>query len=150
MAVCDFALHGNEYPAHTFADVEMISAAQRVNCLILTYIQHTANHTAQAAAFIGNNAQVFAFIFRGNGTVQNAVCVSGNGGEGGFKVMGDVGDKFPSLFLLPLKGFRHMVKGRGQFTDFIILSLFIHADVEISICILTRCLNHFPHRVDQT
>ncbi|MPN05003.1 hypothetical protein SDC9_152252 [bioreactor metagenome] len=105
----------------------------RVDGLKLAYVQHPPNHAAQAAALLRNNLQVLLFAFIGDGPVQNAVGIPGDGGHGGFQLVRDVGDKLPALSLRLQQRLCHIVKRNRQLADFIVSFRVPHADVKLSV-----------------
>ena len=52
MPVIDLLFHGDQHPAHGFADVKVVAVPQRVHGLKLADIQHPPHQPAQSAALI--------------------------------------------------------------------------------------------------
>ena len=148
MPVVDLLLHGDQHPAHTLADVEVVAAAQRVHDLELADVQHPPNHAAEATAFIGDDLEVLPLVLRRNRSVQNAVGIAGNGGHRGLQLVGDIGDELPALALRLLKALRHIIERGRQFADLIVPAVVVHADVKIALGILPGGRRHFPDRLD--
>ena len=82
-------------------------------------IQHTAHQSAQAFGFVRHNLQIMPPPFLGDGAVQYAVHIAGNGGHGSLQLVGHVGHEFlPGVFTL-LQGRGHVVEGQGQLLHFL-------------------------------
>ena len=126
----------------------MIPAPEGVHGLQLADVQHPPHQAAEAAALVGDDLQILLLVFRRDGAVQDAVGIAGDGGHGGFQLVGDVGDKLPALPLRLLKAFRHVVEGGRQFADLILPAVVVHADVEIALGILPGGLGHLPDGLD--
>ena len=95
----------------------MGSAPQGVDGLELAHVQHPPHQAAEAAALPGDDLQVLLLVLRGDGPVQDGVRVPGDGGHGGFQLVGDVGDKLPALLLGALEGVGHGVEGLRELAD---------------------------------
>ena len=95
----DLLLHGDQHPAHTLADVEVVAAAQRVHDLELADVQHPPDHAAEATAFIGDDLEVLPLVLRRNRSVQNAVGIAGNGGHRGLQLVGDIGESMRRVLI---------------------------------------------------
>ena len=63
--------------------------------------------------------QVFVLLLLGDGAVQNAVDKPGDGGHGGFQLVGDIGDKAAPGALGVGEGVCHVVKGEGQLAQLV-------------------------------
>ena len=111
--VVDLLLEGDEHLSCTLGqiEVELLFLGDALLLLQLGDIQHTAHQSAQAFGFVRHNLQIMPPPFLGDGAVQYAVHIAGNGGHGGFQLVGHVGHEFlPGVFTL-LQGRGHVVEG---------------------------------------
>ena len=83
-------------------------------------VQHGFYQPGEALYLVGDNMQVFVLLAPGDGTIQNAVDEPGDGGHGGFQLVGDIGDEAAAHALGVGEGVRHVVKGRGQLAHLVL------------------------------
>ena len=95
--VVDLLLHAEKGDTHDLADIEVLLL--HLLGLDLGDIQHAAHQTAQTAALVRDDLQIVPLPLRRDGAVQNTVGVAGDGGHGGFQLVGHVGDEVPALAL---------------------------------------------------
>ena len=69
-----------------------------------------------------------------NGAVQDAVHIAGNGGHGGFQLMGHIGHKFLALVFAFLQGGCHVVEGQSQLLHLFGVA-FLHLDSRLQIAV---------------
>ena len=124
----DLLLKGDQHLTGAFLQIKLVLLILRDAALILQtgYIKHTADQTAQALGLVGDNLQIVGGLLPGDGTVENAVDVAGDGGHGGFQLMGDVRYEFLALVFAFLQLLGHVVEGQSQ-----ILHLFGVAAVQL-------------------
>ena len=85
---------------------------------------------------------------RRDGAVQNTVGITGDGGHGGFQLVGHIGDKVPALTLRLRQRVRHGVEGLGQLTDLVAAVQLGDAHVEITGGIGAGGLHHVGDGLD--
>ena len=116
MLVVDLLFKGQQHLAGGILQVKLNLLLLR-NALLgleLGDIQHTADQSGQALGLVGDDLQIVGPLFRRNGLVQHSVHIAGNGGHGGFQLMGHIGHELLAAVLALLQAGRHIVKGQGQ------------------------------------
>ena len=116
-AVIDLLLHAQQCQTHTLADVEALLL--QFLALQLGDVQHTAHKAAEAACFIGDNAEIMLLPLGRDRAIEDTVGIACDGGHGGFQLMGHIGDKVAALPLRLCQGVCHGVKGLRQLAHLI-------------------------------
>ena len=104
----DLLLHAQQRNTHALAQVKVLLV--HLLRLDLGNIQHPPHQPAEPVALVGDDLQIFPLVLLGDGPVQNAVGIAGNGGHRRFQLVGDIGDKVPPLPLRFRKRIGHHVK----------------------------------------
>ena len=117
----DLLLKGDEHLSGHFRKVKSALLLLGYAPLLLQTgdVQHIAHQAAEPLGLLGDQIQVFPALFRGDGAVENAVHIAGDGGHGGFQLMGHIGHKLLTLILALFQRSGHVVKGQSQLLHFL-------------------------------
>ena len=143
--VVDLLFEGDQHLSGALLQVEMhlLFLGDALFLLQLGDIQHTAHQAAEPLGLIGNDPKVMLLALLGDGAVQNAVYIAGDGGHGSLQLMGDVGHELLPLVLAFLQGGGHIVEGQSQLLHLLgIVVLQLDPGLQIAVTEGCGCLCH--------